>query len=128
MRLEKPKRYPHVPRKHYTMRGFTQRVIPNICREYSITQKEAKKLMRLYFARGYTCHIDNSGAYRNNRQFRLYYLGRELGKDRKKKLFDLVELSKMFYVYYDDDDNVAAFVSPWVIRHMGIIPYEMLAC
>lgn len=126
MQLIAPKRYPHRPSKTYTMRGFSRRVLPNLSRELGITRKEARKLGLLYFARGYTVHMDDTGAYRNNRRFRLYYLGRELGKDRKQKLFDAVKRSQMFYVYYDEDGNVAAFISPWVIRHMGVIPFELL--
>ncbi len=126
MTLTAPKRYSHCPRKAYTQRGFQQRVIPNLCRELGITRKEAEKLGRLYFPRGFTCHLDDTGAFRNNRRYRLYYLGRNLGKDRKRRLFDLVKQSKMFYIYYDQDGNVAAFVSPWVHKYLGIIPFELL--
>ena len=127
MQLTKPKWYPHRPRKAYTLRGFERRVVPRLMRELNISKKEAEKLHRLYFPRGFMSHLDKTGAYRNTRQYRLYRLGRELGKDRKSRLFDLVLRSEMFYVYYDDDGQVVAFVSPWVHSALGIIPFEQLA-
>ena len=126
MELKRPKWYSHRPRKAYTLRGFDQKVMPRLMRELGISKKEAEKLRRLYFPRGFTAHLDTSGAYRNARRYRLYQLGRELGKDRKQRLFDLVLRSEMFYVYYDDEGQVIAFVSPWVHSKLGIIPYERL--
>ena len=127
MELKRPKWYSHCPRKAYTLRGFERRVTPRLMRDLHISKKEAEKLRRLYFPRGIMSHIDKTGAYRNTRQYRLYSLGRELGKDRKSQLFDLVLRSEMFYVYYDDDGKVVAFVSPWVHYALGIIPFERLA-
>ena len=127
MQLEKPKNFSHRPRKAYTMRGFEQRVMPRMMRDLNISKKEAEKLKRLYFPRGFMRHLDKSGAYRNARRYRLYHLGRKLGKDRKSRLFDLVLRSEMFYVYYDDEGHVVAFVSPWVHFALGIIPFERLA-
>ena len=128
MNLTKPKRYSHCPRKAYTVRGFEQRVVPRLMRELNISRKEAEKLHRLYFPRGLMSqHLDPSGAYRNARRYNLYRLGRTLGKDRKQRLFDLVLRSEIFYVYYDDDGQVVAFVSPWVHSALGIIPFEQLA-
>ena len=126
MELKRPKWYSHCPRKAYTMRGFERRVEPRMMRELGITKKEAEKLRRLYFPRGFMSHLDKTGAYRNTRQYRLYSLGRKLGKDRKSRLFDLVLRSEMFYVYYDDEGQVEAFVSPWVHSALGIIPFERL--
>ena len=127
MQLTRPKRYSHRPRKAYTLRGFEHRVMPRLMRDLGITRKEAEKLRRLYFPRGMMAqHLDTSGAYRNARRYRLYDLGRTLGKDRKQRLFDLVERSGMFYVYHDSDGRVAAFVSPWVHAHLGTIPLEQL--
>ena len=126
MELKRPKRYSHRPRKAYTLRGFEHRVLPRLMRDLNISKKEAEKLLRLYFPRGFMSHLDKTGAYRNTRQYRLYRLGRELGKDRKSRLFDLVLRSEMFYVYYDDDGQVEAFVSPWVHFALGIIPFERL--
>ena len=127
MQLSKPKWYPHCPRKAYTLRGFQRRVEPRLMRDLNISKKEAEKLRRLYFPRGFMSHLDKTGTYCNKRQCRLYSLGRELGKDRKSRLFDLVLRSEMFYVYYDDDGQVVAFVSPWVHFALGIIPFERLA-
>ncbi len=126
MNLTRPKRYSHRPRKAYTLRGFEQKVMPRLMRDLGITRKEAEKLRRLYFPRGMMAHLDKTGAYRNARHYRLYSLGRELGKDRKSRLFDLVLRSEMFYVYYDDEGQVEAFVSPWVHAYLGIIPVEQL--
>jgi hypothetical protein len=127
MELKRPKWYPHRPCKAYTLQGFERRVVPRLMRELNISKKEAEKLNRLYFPRGFMSHLDKTGAYRNTRQYRLYRLGRKLGKDRKSRLFDLVQRSEMFYVYYDDDGQVVAFVSPWVHAALGIIPFEQLA-
>ena len=127
MELKRPKWYSHRPCKAYTLRGFEQRVVPRLMHDLSISKKEAEKLRRLYFPRGLMSHLDKTGAYRNTRQYRLYRLGRKLGKDRKSRLFDLVLRSEMFYVYYDDDGQVVAFVSPWVHAALGIIPFEQLA-
>ena len=127
MELKRPKWYSHCPRKAYTLRGFERRVVPRMMRDLGITKKEAEKLRRLYFPRGFMSHLDKTGAYRNTRQYRLYSLGRKLGKDRKSRLFDLVLRSEMFYVYYDDEGRVEAFVSPWVHSALGIIPFERLA-
>ena len=126
MLLKRPKNYSHCARKAYTLRGFEQRVAPRMMRDLNISKKEAEKLKRLYFPRGFMRHLDKSGAYRNARRYRLYHLGRKLGKDRKSRLFELVVRSEMFYVYYDDDGRVEAFVSPWVHFALGIIPYERL--
>lgn len=126
MELKRPKWYSHCPRKAYTLRGFERRVVPRMMRELGISKKEAEKLRRLYFPRGFMSHLDKTGAYRNTRQYRLYSLGRKLGKDRKSRLFDLVLRSEMFYVYYDDEGQVEAFVSPWVHSALGIIPFERL--
>ena len=126
MELKRPKWYSHCPRKAYTLRGFERRVEPRMMRDLGITKKEAEKLRRLYFPRGFMSHLDKTGAYRNTRQYRLYSLGRKLGKDRKSRLFDLVLRSEMFYVYYDDEGQVEAFVSPWVHSALGIIPFERL--
>ena len=126
MELKRPKWYSHCPRKAYTLRGFEQRVVPRMMRDLNITKKEAEKLRRLYFPRGFMSHLDKTGAYRNTRQYRLSRLGRKLGKDRKSRLFDLVLRSEMFYVYYDDEGQVEAFVSPWVHSALGIIPFERL--
>ena len=126
MELKRPKRYSHCPRKAYTLRGFEQKVMPNLMRDLGISKKEVDKLKRLYFPRGFTCHLDTSGAYRNQRRYHLDHLGRSLGKDRKRRLFDLVERSQMFYVYYVKDGQVEAFVSPWVHFALGIIPFERL--
>lgn len=126
MELKRPKWYSHCPRKAYTLRGFERRVVPRMMRDLGITKKEAEKLRRLYFPRGFMSHLDKTGAYRNTRQYRLYSLGRKLGKDRKSRLFDLVLRSEMFYVYYDEDGQVEAFVSPWVHSALGIIPFERL--
>ena len=126
MELKRPKWYSHCPRKAYTLRGFERRVVPRMRRDLNITKKEAEKLRRLYFPRGFMSHLDKTGAYRNTRQYRLYSLGRKLGKDRKSRLFDLVLRSEMFYVYYDDEGRVEAFVSPWVHSALGIIPFERL--
>ena len=126
MELKRPKWYSHCPRKAYSLRGFERRVEPRMMRELGITKKEAEKLRRLYFPRGFMSHLDKTGAYRNTRQYRLYHLGRKLGKDRKSRLFDLVLKSEMFYVYYDEEGQVEAFVSPWVHAALGIIPYERL--
>ena len=127
MELKRPKWYSHCPRKAYTLRGFERRVVPRMMRDLNITKKEAEKLRRLYFPRGFMSHLDKTGTYRNTRQYRLYSLGRKLGKDRKSRLFDLVLRSEMFYVYYDEDGQVEAFVSPWVHSALGIIPFERLA-
>lgn len=126
MTVVAPKRYSHCPRKAYTIKGFDQRVMPNLCKKLGITRKEAEKLKRLYFPSDLLAHLDVSGAYRNNRRYKLYRLSRKLGKDRKRRLFDLVKKSEMFYVYYDENGNVAAFVSPWVHKYLGIIPFELL--
>ena len=126
MELKRPKWYSHCPRKAYTLRGFERRVVPRMMRELGISKKEAEKLRRLYFPRGFMSHLDKTGAYRTTRQYRLYRLGRKLGKDRKSRLFDLVLRSEMFYVYYDDEGQVEAFVSPWVHSALGIIPFERL--
>ena len=126
MELKRPKWYSHCPRKAYTLRGFERRVVPRMMRELGITKKEAEKLRRLYFPRGFMSHLDKTGAYRNTRQYRLYRLGRKLGKDRKSRLFDLVLRSEMFYVYYDEEGHVEAFVSPWVHAALGVIPFERL--
>ena len=127
MELKRPKRYSHRPRKAYTLRGFEQKVIPHLMRDLGISKKEAERLKQLYFLCEFKCHLDTSGAYRNQRRYHLYHLGRSLGKDRKRKLFDLVERSQMFYVYYDKDGQVEAFVSPWAHSALGIIPFERLA-
>ena len=126
MNLTKPRWYSHCPRKAYTLRGFKRRVEPRMMRDLGITRKEAEKLRRLYFPRGLMEHLDKSGAFRNTRHYRLYNLGRELGKDRKSRLFDLVLRSEMFYVYYNDEGQVEAFISPWVHAHLGMIPLERL--
>ena len=126
MELKRPKWYSHCSRKAYTLRGFERRVEPRMMRDLGITKEEAEKLRRLYFPRGFMSHLDKTGAYRNTRQYRLYRLGRKLGKDRKSRLFDLVLKSEMFYVYYDDEGQVEAFVSPWVHSALGIIPFERL--
>ena len=127
MELKRPKWYSHCPRKAYTLRGFERRVVPRMMRELGISKKEAEKLRRLYFPRGFMSHLDKTGAYRNTRQYRLYRLGRKLGKDRKSRLFDLVERSQMFYVYYGKDGRIEAFVSPCAHTKLGIIPFEQLA-
>ncbi len=126
MELKRPKRYSHCPRKAYTLQGFERRVVPRLMRELGISKKDIEKLKKLYFLGKYDCHLDTSGAYRNQRRYHLYLLGRDLGKDRKRKLFDLVERSQMFYVYYDRDGRIEAFVSPWVHAKLGIIPFERL--
>ena len=126
MELKRPKWHSHCPRKAYTLRSFERRVVPRMMRELGISKKEAEKLRRLYYPRGFMSHLDKTGAYRNTRQYRLYSLGRKLGKDRKSRLFDLVLRSEMFYVYYDDEGQVEAFVSPWVHSALGIIPFERL--
>ena len=56
----------------------------------------------------------------------LVTLGRKLSKDRKQRLFDLVERSGMFYVYYDDNGRLAAFLSPWICARLGVIPVDQL--
>lgn len=122
----KPKRYPHVPCKAYTIRGFTTRVIPRLCRELNISKEDAEKLMSLYFPRGFTRHLDTFGTYRNSRHYCLYRLSRKLGKDRKRGIFSIVELSELFYLYYYDDGRFAGFLSPWVHSYLGIIPFERL--
>ena len=126
MRLVKPKHFSHCPRKAYTLRGFDRTVMKNLMTRMGITQKEAEKLRRLYFPRGLTDHIDPTGAFRNKRRYQLYYLGRKLSKDRKQRLFDLVERSGMFYVYYDDNGRLAAFLSPWICARLGVIPVDQL--
>ena len=126
MHLERPKNYSHCARMSYTMQGFERRVMPRMMRDLNISKKEAEKLKRLYFPRSFMQHLDKSGAYRNARRYRLYHLGRKLGKDRKSRLFELVLRSEMFYVYYDDEGQVVAFVSPWVHFALGIIPFERL--
>ena len=126
MQLKRPKRYSHRPRKAYTLRGFEQKVMPHLMRDLGISKKEAERLKRLYFLSEFKCHLDTSGTYRNRRRYHLYDLGRELGKDRKRKLFDLVERSQMFYVYYDKDGHIEAFVSPCAHAKLGIIPFERL--
>ena len=126
MELKRPKWYSHCPRKAYTLRGFERRVVPRLMRELNISKKEADKLKKLYFLCKCDCHLDTSGAYRNQRRYHLYYLGRDLGKDRKRRLFDLVERSQMFYVYYDKDGHIEAFVSPCAHTTLGIIPFERL--
>ena len=90
MELKRPKWYSHCPRKAYTLRGFERRVEPRMMRDLGISKKEAEKLRRLYFPRGFMSHLDKTGAYRNPRQCSLYRLGRQLGKDRKSRLVDLV--------------------------------------
>ena len=127
MQLAKPKWYPHRPRKAYTLRGFERRVVPRLMRELGISQKDVEKIKKLYFLHKYECHLDTSGAYRNQRRYHLYHLSRDLGKDRKRRLFDLVERSQMFYVYYDKDGHIEAFVSPCAHTTLGIIPFEQLA-
>ena len=126
MELKRPKWYSHCPRKAYTLRGFERRVVPRLMRELNISKKEADKLKKLYFLCKCDCHLDTSGAYRNLRRYHLYYLGRALGKDRKRKLFDLVERSQMFYVYYGKDGRIEAFVSPCAHTTLGVIPFERL--
>ena len=126
MQLKRPKWYSHCPRKAYTLQGFERRVVPRLMRELGISKNEADKLKKLYFICKYECHLDTSGAYRNQRRYHLYYLGRSLGKDRKRKLFDLVERSQMFYVYYGKDGRIEAFVSPCAHTTLGVIPFERL--
>ena len=126
MELKRPKWYPHRPRKAYTLQGFERRVVPRLMRELGISKNEADKLKKLYFICKYECHLDTSGAYRNQRRYHLYSLGRSLGKDRKRRLFDLVERSQMFYVYYGKDGRIEAFVSPCAHTTLGIIPFERL--
>ena len=126
MQLKRPKRYSHCPRKAYTLQGFERRVVPRLMRELGISKNEADKLKKLYFICKYECHLDTSGAYRNQRRYHLYSLGRSLGKDRKRKLFDLVERSQMFYVYYGKDGRIEAFVSPCAHTTLGVIPFERL--
>ena len=127
MQLKRPKWYPHRPCKAYTLQGFERRVVPRMMRELGISQKDIEKLKKLYFLEKYDRHLDTSGAYRNQRRYHLYYLSRNLGKDRKRKLFDLVERSQMFYVYYGKDGRIEAFVSPCAHTTLGIIPFERLA-
>ena len=126
MELKRPKWYPHRPCKAYTLQGFERRVVPRLMRELGITKNEADKLKKLYFICKYESHLDTSGAYRNQRRYHLYYLGRSLGKDRKRRLFDLVERSQMFYVYYGKDGRIEAFVSPCAHTSLGVIPFERL--
>ena len=126
MELKRPKRYSHCPRIAYTELGFDRRVVPRLMRELGISKNEADKLKKLYFICKYECHLDTSGAYRNQRRYHLYSLGRSLGKDRKRRLFDLVERSQMFYVYYGKDGRIEAFVSPCAHTTLGIIPFERL--
>ena len=126
MELKRPKWYPHRPRKAYTLQGFERRVVPRLMRELGISKNEADKLKKLYFICKYESHLDTSGAYRNQRRYHLYYLGRSLGKDRKRKLFDLVERSQMFSVYYGKDGRIEAFVSPCAHTTLGVIPFERL--
>ena len=126
MELKRPKWYPHRPCKAYTLQGFERRVVPRMMRELGISQKDIEKLKKLYFLGKYDCHLDTSGAYRNQRRYHLYYLSRNLGKDRKRRLFDLVERSQMFYVYYGKDGHIEAFVSPCAHTTLGIIPFERL--
>ena len=126
MQLKRPKWYPHRPCKAYTLQGFERRVVPRLMRELGISKNEADKLKKLYFICKYECHLDTSGAYRNQRRYHLYSLGRSLGKDRKRKLFDLVERSQMFYVYYGKDGRIEAFVSPCAHTTLGVIPFERL--
>ena len=126
MELKRPKWYPHRPRKAYTLQGFERRVVPRLMRELGISKNEADKLKKLYFICKYESHLDTSGAYRNQRRYHLYYLGRSLGKDRKRKLFDLVERSQMFYVYYGKDGRIEAFISPCAHTTLGVIPFERL--
>ena len=127
MRIVAPKRYSHCPRKAYTLRGFERRVLPRLIREHRITKRFADKLEQMYFPKGLNPYMDDTGVFRNTRRYRLYYLSRDLGKDRKRQLFDLVVKSQLFYVYYDDEGQVKAFVSPWVHRKLGVIPFERLA-
>ena len=126
MELKRPKWYPHRPRKAYTLQGFERRVVPRLMRELGISKNEAGKLKKLYFICKYESHLDTSGAYRNQRRYHLYYLGRSLGKDRKRKLFDLVERSQMFSVYYGKDGRIEAFISPCAHTTLGVIPFERL--
>ena len=126
MELKRPKWYPHRPCKAYTLQGFERRVVPRLMRELGISKNEADKLKKLYFICKYECHLDTSGAYRNQRRYHLYSLGRSLGKDRKRRLFDLVERSQMFYVYYGKDGRIEAFVSPCAHTTLGVIPFERL--
>ena len=126
MQLKRPKWYPHRPCKAYTLQGFERRVVPRMMRELGISQKDIEKLKKLYFLEKYDRHLDTSGAYRNQRRYHLYYLSRNLGKDRKRKLFDLVERSQMFYVYYGKHGQIEAFVSPCAHAKLGIIPFERL--
>ncbi len=126
MQLKRPKRYSHCPRIAYTELGFDRRVVPRLMRELGISQKDIERLKKLYFICKFDCHLDTSGAYRNQRRYHLYSLGRSLSKDRKRKLFDLVERSQMFYVYYGKDGHIEAFVSPCAHAKLGIIPFERL--
>ena len=126
MELKRPKRYSHCPRIAYTELGFDRRVVPRMMRELGISQKDIERLKKLYFICKFDCHLDTSVAYRNQRRYHLYSLGRSLSKDRKRKLFDLVERSQMFYVYYGKDGHIEAFVSPCAHAKLGIIPFERL--
>lgn len=117
----KPKRYPHSPRRAYTLRGFDARVRRHL-RHDGFTAIEVEKLRLLYFSLGTEGHQDDTGCFRNRRQYRLHRLARKgLRFDRKSPLFELVKRSELFYVFCDEDGRVSGFVSPRAVIQRGAI-------
>ena len=118
----KPRRYPHREGHAYTPTGFRRRVVHALMAD-GFSALEAQRLGELYFGtKHFRQHQDDSGVYRNLRKFRLHRLSRQhMKKDRKRKVFDLVLRSGMFYLFLDDEGSLQGFISPHACLTLGII-------
>lgn len=110
----RPKHYPHRPPLYaYTRRGFDLQVRPWLLGR-GFRSVEVDWLCRLYFHEGAELarFRNRDGIYVNERRFGLYYLSRMARYDRKRRLFQLVADSHLFWMYADGDGHIQGFRSP----------------
>lgn len=121
MPIIKPRFYPHRGFYAYSRRGFDRRVVARL-RARGFTVREVERLRDLYFRDRPSSHQDPlTGAFCFVRRYRLYWLARDLGYDRRSRLLELLERSGLFYVIRDEEGERVRVLSPYTRARMGVI-------
>jgi len=107
----------------YTLVGF-HRSVRRRLRMRGFKECEIARIEKLYFGIKLKEHIDETGCYRNLRQFRLYKMSRKLKADRKRPIFELALRSGLFECFLDDDGKVVGIVSPYCVRVLGVVCFD----
>lgn len=117
MHIIRPTLYPHWGTYAYTERGFDRRVVPRLL-ALGVTRRDVQRLRSLYFQDSPSVHQNAMGAFCNKRHFRLYYLSRSEGFDRKAPLLNLIVRSGLFYVCWEGE-AVRWILSPYTCARLG---------